>query len=443
MDGLGRRVRIGAICAVSVFGTVLRAQAPSSKPSVGPAAPQSTHYPVSLLLVGSDGSWNLRLGPKGLERLDRTNYPPMVLEPGEVARDGTAEAWTYRAKDTATGAAVTVHLSREACGVATTTKYSFKAVVEHPQLGSLNGCARIAAELFPRLTNQDEDEDTEQKKPPETTITNFKMPVDVAYLSPTKKLVLRHGRLPHIVAPEGSQLALSHDGKRLLYTREDKASNTRAIVLYDSTTGKSTDLLTGDVQQASWSPDDVRIAFLKQVDGHSCLWVTAVATPETAAQVYSADVTTLDGWADAHTILVDDLHQLSWRVDHGPVRSTLTDKDLYGDSFGSSSASTVRVHPLNPDLLLVSGEMSKAPAGASGSKGAPNLGFFLYEIRSKRRTLLSPADMASQNGEWSRDGLQVFFTGTDTTRHVATWRIFWDGSGLKRYLDGTNLVIGQ
>src|SRR2546423_14995827 len=267
MDGLGRRVRIGAICAVSVFGTVLRAQAPSSKPSVGPAAPQSTHYPVSLLLVGSDGSWNLRLGPKGLERLDRTNYPPMVLEPGEVARDGTAEAWTYRAKDTATGAAVTVHISREACSDATTTKYSFKAVVEHAQLGSLNGCARIAADLYPRLNNQDEDEDTEKKKPPETTITNFKMPVDVAYVGPSKKIVLRHGRVPHVVAPEGSQLALSHDGKRLLYSRGE-SGGTRAIVLYDSTTGKSADLWTGDVQQAFWSPDDTRIAFLKLVDNH-------------------------------------------------------------------------------------------------------------------------------------------------------------------------------
>jgi uncharacterized membrane protein len=441
---LGRRVGIiGAIWASFAVGAVLRAQAPSSKPSVGPAAPQSTHYPVLLLLVGNDGSWNLRLGPKGPERLDRTNYPPIVLEPGEVGRDGTAEAWTYRAKDTATAAAVAVHLSREACSDNTTTKYSFKAVVEHAQLGSLNGCARIAAELFPRPANQEEDEDTEKKKPPETTITNFKMPVDVAYVSAAKKLVLRHGRVPHIVAQEGSQLALSHDGKRLLYTRDDKAPDGRAIVLYDSGTGKSTDLLTGNVQQAFWSPDDLRITFLKQVDGHWRLWVTTVATPETAATVYSADVTTLDGWTDAHTILVDDLQQLSWVGDDGTVRSTLTDKDLYGDSFGSSSASTVRVHPLNPDLLLVSGEMSKAATAASASKGAPSLAFFLYEIRSRRRTVLSPADMLSQNGEWSRDGLQVFFTGTDAGRHVATWRIFWDGSGLKRYLDGTNLVVGQ
>jgi len=100
------------------------------------------------------------------------------------------------------------------------------------------------------------------------------------------------------------------------------------------------------------------------------------------------------------------------------------------------------VHPLNPDLLLVSAEIAK-PGSAASSASAPGLGVFLYEIRSRRRTLLSPPDMLSQAGEWSRDGLQVFFTGTDSARRMATWRMFWDGTGLKRYLDGTGLVIGQ
>ena len=442
---MGLSWRIGVVGAISVLalGSVLRAQAPSPKPAVGPAAPQSTHYPVLLLLVGSDGSWNLRLGPKGPERLDRTNYPPIALEAGEVARDGTAEAWTYRAKDTATGAAVTVHISREACSDATTTKYSFKAVVEHAQLGSLNGCARIAADLYPRLNNQDEDEDTEKKKPPETTITNFKMPVDVAYVGPSKKIVLRHGRVPHVVAPEGSQLALSHDGKRLLYTREDKATNTRAIVLYDSATGKSTDLLTGAVQQAFWSPDDTRIAFTKFVDGKWQLWIAPVATPELAAAVFASNGF-LQGWVDAHTLLFDDLQQLTWVGDDGAVRATVPEKELFGDAFSFSSANTFRVHPLNPDLLLVSAEWLKPPQGVPIDPHMGNgSGFFLYEIRSKRHVQLSPLNMFGQGAEWSRDGLQVFFTGMDATKHTAVWRIFWDGSGLKRYLDGTGLAIGQ
>jgi len=42
------------------------------------------------------------------------------------------------------------------------------------------------------------------------------------------------------VAPEGAELALSHDGKKLLYTRSDsKTSPDRTIVLYDLDSGKS------------------------------------------------------------------------------------------------------------------------------------------------------------------------------------------------------------
>src|SRR5260370_20011353 len=90
-------------------------QAPAQikKPPVGPAAPQSTHYPILLLAQGSDPSWNLRIGLKGPERLDRPNYPNIPLEPSDVAREGANEASTYHAKDTQTGASVTVHLSRE------------------------------------------------------------------------------------------------------------------------------------------------------------------------------------------------------------------------------------------------------------------------------------------------------------------------------------------
>src|SRR5579863_3765643 len=138
-------------------------------PAVGPTAPQSTHYPILLLAFGSDPAWSLRLGQKGPERLDRPHYPPITLEPAEVTHDTGVNSWTYHAKDTATGATVLVHLSREACvgptppettpvaggGPASVVqpnpaKFTFRAVVEHTQIGTLNGCARIAAELFPR-----------------------------------------------------------------------------------------------------------------------------------------------------------------------------------------------------------------------------------------------------------------------------------------------------
>lgn len=442
-------VVVGTVLTVAGFAMLGQSQTPvppqSKNPPVGPAAPQSRHFPVLLLAVGMNPSWNLRIGPNGPERLDRPGYPPIPLEPAEVTQEAP-NAWVYHAKDLGTGAVVSVLLSRDACSDGSATKYSFRAIAQHAQLGTLSGCARIAAELFPRANPQDDetDDDTAKKKPvPETTITNFKMPLDVAYVGGTKKLVLRHGAVPHVVAaPGGTQLSLSHDGKRLLYTREDKAGD-GAIVLYDAATAKTTDLITGDVQQPFWSPDDARIAFVKLVEGHRRLWIAPVSAPASVTSSYPGEVTTIQGWADAHTVLVDDLNQLSWVGEDGSVQRTLEAKELYGDLFsGDSSGNTVRIHPLNPDLLLVSAELLRPVVDASGTH-KPGAGFFLYEIASKRRVLLSPPDMQSGHAEWSRDGVQVFFTATDATKRTATWRIFWDGSGLKRYLDGHDLVIGQ
>jgi hypothetical protein len=47
--------------------------------------------------------------------------------------------------------------------------------------------------------------------------------------------------------------------------------------------------------------------------------------------------------------------------------------------------------------------------------------------------------------EWSRDGIQIFYTRRLSAKSASTFRIFWDGSGAgpRRYLDGTDLVVGQ
>jgi hypothetical protein len=51
--------------------------------------------------------------------------------------------------------------------------------------------------------------------------------------------------------------------------------------------------------------------------------------------------------------------------------------------------------------------------------------------------------MLARGAEWSRDGLQIYFTGIDAAKRIATYRVFWDGTSLKRNSDGANLVIGQ
>src|SRR5215467_12802054 len=90
------------------------AQANKPQPA-GPPAPQSSHYPILLLVEAPDASWELRIGQKGPERLDRKGYPPIPLEPGQVISESTTKDWTYKARDMQTGAALTVNLKRESC----------------------------------------------------------------------------------------------------------------------------------------------------------------------------------------------------------------------------------------------------------------------------------------------------------------------------------------
>ena len=424
----------------------------AKKPAAGPPAPQSTHYPILLLVQGptkdNGETWSLRIGLKGPERLDRTGYPPIPLEPADVARDGSTDAWTYHAKDSQTGAAVSVHITRETCSdPASTTKFSFSASVEHAQIGSAQGCARVATELFPKINNQPTDDDDDAKnKPAPPTITRFKAPTAVAYINAAGKLIIKRGTIARtVVAKGGYQPALSHDGKRLLYTTDEKGGE-RTISLYDWTTGKSSELLRGSVQRPFWSPDDTRIAFQRFDDSKWHLWAMPADAPEKAALVYPGEVVSVQGWADAQTIVVDDLQTISWIGDDGSAKQTLASADLYGkDQFGLSSANTVRIHPLNPDLLLVSAEWLTPPPGTPKDPGMGQAqAFFLYEVRSKRRVLLSPLNMFSGGAEWSKDGLQIFFTGRESSaKSSAIYKMFWDGTSQLKVLDGYSFVIGQ
>ena len=421
-------------------------------PAAAPAAPISTHYPILLLAVGNEPSWSLRIGLKGPERLDRAGYPPIPLDPAEVAREGTTDTWTYHAKDSATGADVAVHLTREACSQAASgatptpaappEKYSFRASVEHAQIGTLKGCARIATELFPKINNQPTDDDDAKNKPPPPTITNFKPPVAVGFLDAAGKVIFSRNGVKKIAAHEGSELSVSHDGRKLLFTRSDsKTGPERTIVLYDFVTGRSTELQHGLVRQAFWSPDDSRIAFLK-IDGQKWeVWTFPVDAPEKAAIFSSDSVNSLHGWVDARTVLASDMENIYWMSVDGKIALPL--KPIYGDTFQIMSSDTIRIHPTNPDLLLVSADYGAAPAGAPKDAMDLAAGFFLYEVRSKRRVVLSPPEQWARGAEWSRDGLQIFYTRRLTATSFTTFRIFWDATGVKRYADGSDLVVGQ
>jgi uncharacterized membrane protein len=269
------------------------AQTPEAQPAV--AGPQQTkHYPILVIARGNEPSWSLRLGMKGPERLDRMGYPPIVLEPSDVVRDDSGTFWTYHAKDVATGALLSVKLLREPCSDGMSeTQFTFKVIVGHAQIGTLNGCGQSTPDKFPEFrkrnqpldpdenANTDDKDKDKDKKGVLDPITNFKSPVAVAYLNATGRVVLSRGEIKKIVGPSGVELALSHDGKKLLYTRSNSTNGPeRSIVLYDADTGQTKDIVSGGVHQAFWSPDDSRIAFLK-FDGQQWrVWTMPAAEPD-------------------------------------------------------------------------------------------------------------------------------------------------------------------
>jgi uncharacterized membrane protein len=451
------RARLALSGAVILFASAcssIWAQAPTKKPAsppptaTAPSAPQSKHFPILLLASGNNPAWSLRIGQKGPERLDRPGYPPITLDPAEITHEPSGDAWTYHAKDTGTGASVAVHLSREACSDGmSATKYTFHAVVEYPQLGAMNGCARIAAELFPRIANQsaDDSDDAAKKKPvPDTTITNFKPPTAVAYINSAGKIVVSRGAVKKIGAPAGTDLALSHDGKKLLYVRVDsKSAPESTIVLYEFDTGRSRDLVHGAVRQPFWSLEDSRIAYLTNQDQKWQVWTVQAASPEAPTPLYTNNINALHGWVDTHLLLATDLQNAYWIGDDGKPTQTVPLRDIYGPGFEVRDSDTIRVNPGNPDLLLVSANYAAGPLGAASNANRAAGGIFLYELHTKRRVVLIPPDQSASNGEWSRDGVQIFYTVHASAGASSTYRVFWDGSAAKRYIAATDFVIGQ
>lgn len=406
---------------------------PGSQKQTATPPPAPKHYPILLIAAGIEPVWSVRIGMKGPERLDRAGYPAITLEPGAIEQETTGSAWLYHAKDTGTSADVALRLTREPCmDGPPTEKYSFRAVVSHAQIGELKGCAKIAAEQFPEFKQKNlDDEDPEKKKVVPPPITGFKAPVAVAFLDPTGKVMLARGETAKVVAPAGTQLSLAHDGKRLLYTREE-ADKGRTIVLYDAASGKSTDLMRG-AQAAFWSPDDSRIAFLKLTGTDWQVWTMPVVAADRASQLSSGAVNSLQGWADVHTVIATNDKQIFFlRLESPPVIVGI--KDVYGNGFDAKISDTIRANPSNPDLLLVTASVAHSKSGVASAT-------FLYELKSGRQVTVTPATTLANDAEWSRDGIQIFFT--DAAKAPAICRVFWDGSGFKRQRAGSGLVVGQ
>jgi hypothetical protein len=212
-------------------------------------------------------------------------------------------------------------------------------------------------------------------------------------------------------------------------------------MMYDAVSGKNTELMRGLVQRAFWSPDDSRIAFMRSSGSDWTVWTMPAGALDKALQLSTSGVWALHGWTDAHTVLASDDTKLYFlRTESPPAAMAI--RDVYGDGYEVKSSDTIRANPANPDLLMVTAYVSHPKPGMptdakSGMGGAA----FLYELKSKRRVDVTPANVFAQDAEWSRDTIQIFFTNHEKAPVIC--RVFWDGSGYKRVRAGSDLVVGE
>jgi len=179
------------------------------KPPSVPLFPQSRHYPILLIAQGTDPIWNLRLGMKGPERLERAGYPPIPLEPPATSNRKLPHSLDLHAKDSQTFAAVAVHLSREACTDGTSIRNIRSA---SPSTTHRSAYSKVAPKSRPTSSassNRKISMTTIPKKrsPLRPPSPIFKAPVAVAYLDPAGKVMLARDDIPKPVAPKGSQLS--------------------------------------------------------------------------------------------------------------------------------------------------------------------------------------------------------------------------------------------
>src|SRR5271167_1282274 len=129
-------------------------QQPTGATSPAGQAPASKHYPILVVAHGLNPTWSVRIGMKGPERLDRANYPPIILDPAEIVPADAGGSWTYHAKDDATDADVTITLMRQPCddpANPAAPKLTFTAQIVHAQIGTLTGCGQSQPDLFPEF----------------------------------------------------------------------------------------------------------------------------------------------------------------------------------------------------------------------------------------------------------------------------------------------------
>ena len=247
-----------------------------------------------------------------------------------------------------------------------------------------------------------------------------------------------------VAAANGGELCLRRDGKALVYTRDEPTGPNRTLVLYDAGTEKSRDLLGGLAMQPLWSGDGAWIAFLRFDSGKWQVWRMPAGDPAKAVRVSEQPMMSLVGWAkDGGSILCFDEKNLYWMGLDGKAQRTLPLANLYGNQLQWMSSDHLRLDPSNPDRLAMSAFYEETPKGAPVDDMDLNSTIALADLKSGKRTIAMPVKIWANDGEWSPDGVWIYYTRLEGRGKYGVWRMHPDGSAMERVASGSGAVVAE
>jgi Tol biopolymer transport system component len=248
---------------------------------------------------------------------------------------------------------------------------------------------------------------------------------------------------PKTVADTGYELALSPDGSRLLYTRDEKGME-RTLVIYDLKSGKPHDLLKGVVRLGKWSPDGKTIAFLKNVPPNWQVWTMPADAPAKAAPIYKEVVEEIHQWTpDGKGLLIFDDESLKWITLAGKVSRSILFDQIYGSFFEWDSDDHFRINPNNPDLLIGGASYSTPPPGAPVDALKLASAVFQYDTKSNKLTPITPNNVWAKDPEWAPDGKEIYFTRLEKDQSFSICKLKPDGTGIQKVVDGEGVTLAK
>ena len=268
----------------------------------------------------------------------------------------------------------------------------------------------------------------------------FAAAATTAYLDNFGHVMIRTGLAAYpATTRRAAELSLSADGRLLLYTRDEQGP-ARSLLLCDTQTRRSRVLVSGAVSSGHFSRDGATVAFLKFAEQKWQLWTTPLEDAQKATPVYRENLEGFAGFAPDGALVAFDAQAVLWISPAGRVLRTVPRAEIYGPVLQKMAGDRLRLHPRQPDLLLVTAFLVNPPASGPLDESGNLSGVFTYDLRERKLQSVTGPDLYATSGEWSAAGDRILLTKREPTGRTAIYQTPWRGAGFSRVAAGSGMV---